>query len=194
MALNNGCDTIKQRPYYCRLASVVEQYVVYGVLKVKVFVGKYVKGRGMSSNQSLWKGSHVEEYLGGTPCLGSFNIELNEPVQLSPNKYVISRGGSRSLWPAMVLGHRCLVDRWPECPMHIIECISRVKLSDLLDEKNQTVEVLFEHTAPIPLWKFHAWKFVWARVGAEYYSDDYWNTVQKSFLLRKAASLARQKR
>lgn len=159
---------------------------------VKQFVGRYANGRGMSSQQLHWQHPDVTEYLGGVPHPGSFNIVLSEPVDLPPEDAVIKLGDNRRFWHLTIFGQNCLVYRWPECPMHIVECISLVKLSDFVTYSKQQIDVLIPRVKPIPRWKYFAWQYVWSNPNFDYYSDEYWNMVQRNFLTRKLARLARQ--
>lgn len=83
------------------------------------FVGRYANGMGMSSHQVHWQHPDVTEYLGGIPHLGSFNIARSEPVGLPTEATVIKLEDNRRFCHLTLLGQICLVDRWPECPVHL---------------------------------------------------------------------------
>lgn len=158
----------------------------------KRITGKFSHGRGMSETLGAWNDDFVRQYFGRMACAGSFNIILNEPVEFLPSAKIAIVDGCRGIWPATVFGHPCLVERWPECPLHIVECISDVKLRDLLGPSS-SVEVTLPSTIVLPAWKRHLWQRVWGGKNADYYSDAYWQSVRQNFFLRKAARFARQR-
>ena len=66
--------------------------------------------------------------------------------------------------------------------MHIVECILLVKLCDFVTYRTQTIDVLIPRLKPTPRWEYFAWQYVSSNPNFDYYSNEYWDMVQRNFL------------
>jgi len=133
--------------------------------------GEVVPGRGEA--KTLFAGRReLSDYFGAEPQPGTLNIVLDWPIQFWPKRAVIRFDDiHRRLWPAMVEGHRCLIHRWPNCPLHVVELISPHRFRI---EKGDRIRVMFDvaDTQPVPWARLLGWSWLWLSGRKRAYSDD----------------------
>lgn len=132
--------------------------------------GTLVSGRGNAS--SLLRGrSELLEYFGVEPQPGSLNILLNWPIELRPERAKVRIEVYLDAWEAKVNGQTCLVQRWKNCPLHLLEAISPHRF-DL--QKGRSVVVEFDSESVLPLSPRRAmgWLGLWALRRRYAYSCD----------------------
>jgi hypothetical protein len=140
--------------------------------------GIVVSGRGNAT--TLLRGRKaLNEYFGEEPHPGSLNILLDWPIEFCPARVKIRIEDYLVAWAGRVEGHRCLVQRWPNCPLHVVEVISphRFRL-----EKGQRARVRFHSIdlAPLPWSKLFGWGALWGlRRRYVYSSDRYYHWAQE---------------
>ena len=156
----------------------------HGWLGVFVYrSGKVVSGRGEAI--ALFAGrSELSDYFGAEPQPGTLNVVLDWPIQFEPDRAVIRLDDiHRRFWPATVDGHRCLVHRWPDCPLHVAELISPHRFRM---EKSERIRVSVDiaDTKPISRGRLLGWIWLWLPARKRAYSDD----AYFDWANRKAAS------
>ncbi len=134
-------------------------------------VGEVVPGRGQAT--PLFAGRReLYDYFGAEPQPGTLNIVLDWPIQFRAERAVIRFDDMhRRLWPAMLEGHRSLIHRWHNCPLHVIELISphrfRIK-------KGDRIQVTFNvaDTDAVSWRRSLGWTWLWLAHRKCAYSDD----------------------
>lgn len=133
--------------------------------------GEVVSGRGQAT--PLFAGRReLSDYFGAEPQPGTLNVVLDWPIQFRPARAVIRFDDiHRSLWPAMAEGHRCLIYRWPNCPLHVIELISPHRFRI---EKGDRIRMMFNaaDTEAVAWPRLLGWSWLWLPGRKRAYSDD----------------------
>jgi hypothetical protein len=110
-------------------------------------------------------------YFGTAPQTGSLNVVLDLPILLRPERAAVRFEDHRLGWSARLDGHACLVHRWPNCPLHIVELISPHRFRM---QKGQPVFVEFntDDLQPVRWRQFLGWGVLWSWGRSSYYSND----------------------
>ena len=132
--------------------------------------GVVVSGRGNAT--PLLRGrKELIEYFGEEPHPGSLNVLLDWPIQFFPIRVKIRLEDYLAVWPGKMEGRPCLIQRWPNCPLHVVEVISphRFRL-----EKGQRARLEFHlfDVEPLPWSKLFGWGALWGLRRRYAYSND----------------------
>lgn len=126
--------------------------------------GRVSSGRGAASPGLARASALYEELLGRPPVPGTLNIVLDEPVELSATRAVLSVDGSQYSWRASLNGSPCLAHRWRACPLHIIEVVSdrRLRADDgIRDGDHVQLALARDLIVSLPLVRLVAWALLW---------------------------------
>lgn len=104
-----------------------------------VLTGVVCSGRGIAS-QGI-DADRAGEILCAIPCPGTLNITMNYPLILLSSETMDAKGKQYAI-SGTINGIPCLVYRWRNAPLHVIEIISAEKLREALSLKDgQSVNV-----------------------------------------------------
>lgn len=157
--------------------------------KVHQITGKVVAGRGHAKNLPFLRDQKVNEFLGQTPFLGTLNLTLEIPIELSPSNAFSSNDRRAFFWPVKFNGLPCLAHRWKRCPLHILEIVSHVRLREEFQLEVGDSVTVAACLDPISLPRLLCWRFLWANSGSLYYeSDSYVKRVKKLPFIARAAN------
>ena len=171
------------RFHFCgiRLRPRVSKLVVVAMVRADWVVercGVVVSGRGNAT--PLLRGrKELSAYFGAEPHPGSLNILLDWPIQFRPARVKIRLEDYLVAWAGTMDGRPCLVQRWPNCPLHVLEVISPYRFGL---EKGERARVQFYglDLAPLPWSKLLGWSALWAlRRRYAYSNDSYYEWAQE---------------
>ena len=134
--------------------------------------GRVVSGRGKSTSK-LFGRRELFDYFGAEPQPGSLNIVLDGPILFRPERAKVRLEDHNIMilaWPARMEGHPCLVQRWRNCPLHVVEVISPYRFQ--IQKGSRTiVEFDVADTAQIAWDRLFVWGLLWYLRRSRVYSD-----------------------
>ena len=153
--------------------------------------GRVVSGRGKASSK-LSGLREFFDYFGAEPQPGSLNIILDGPLLFRPERAKVHLDDHNIFaWPARMEGQACLVWRWRNCPLHVVEVTSPHRFQ--IQKGSRTlVEFDVADTAPIPLGRLSGWTCLWFLRRTRAYSDDNYFVWASKMAVRYPAWLGQQ--
>lgn len=146
-------------------------------------------GRGIAKKSGFLSDPLLVDFLGASPFPGTLNILSPVPLAFDPQKALVLNGGKARFWPVTLEGTHCLAYRWRNCPLHVIEIVSAIKIRDMLGAERQEVSVKFSDVIPVSKLRRSAWRFFWEGHEKDYYgNDEYLRSVKRWRLLYKLAN------
>lgn len=136
--------------------------------------GRIISGRGIAASIVSDNSERIEPLLGATPYAGTLNIVMESPFFIKKATQIDIKGKQFA-----ILGHigeiPCLIYRWHNAPLHVIEVISSVRLRDVLDLKDGyiiNIQVRADKIRPVNAWRLSLWRLFYQHRPRVYYNDD----------------------
>lgn len=147
--------------------------------------GVVVRGRGLASCKVGDLPQQVLDYLGGNPVPGTANVILERPVRLRCDG-ILGSVGLHSYWPSEIQGDPVIIDRWPGCPLHVLEVISTKRIRDSAFPRERISIDLGQSHVPVIIGskEWLAWACAWLGRRSWYYRSDQYVVFTK-WLARK---------
>lgn len=136
--------------------------------------------------------SELVAYFGAEPQPGSLNILLDRPIELRPEHAKVRLEVYLDAWEAKVNGQACLVQRWRNCPLHVVEAISPHRF-DLEKGRSLLVEFPSESVLPLSPQKVIGWLGLWALRRPYVYSHDIYYRWAQNVAERSPAWFGQQR-
>ena len=134
-------------------------------------------GRGLASSHLMAHTARLSALLGGPVQPGSLNIALDRPIRLNlETSDELNRSQGRMVWQAALNGIPILLYRWADCPLSVVEVISRDHLRrrlDLSDGAKVILDIPRNSISPLSLRSQFGWALIWMGRSRLYYRDSY---------------------
>ena len=147
---------------------------------IRKFTGRVVNGRGLGTYRMLtlqeFFSKHNLEIFPGT-----LNVVLKTPVQFNKDRCANNYRNQFFFWPITVNGISCLVYRWSQCPMHILEIVATTKLRDRFSGEDVTIEIEASLLQKLTATNLYLWNLSWNGREKLYYRDSIYTNLLGKF-------------
>lgn len=148
------------------------------------FEATVIKGRGLATKRIEILQSHlnIADYK---IYPGSLNSVLKRPILFEKQSAVLNVENNWYFWNIKVNGVDCLAYRYPMCPFHILEIVSKHKLRTHLGLKEGDpiqIEIGNEILATLTWVQVLLWNIAWKGRESLYYSSNLYAKLIGKFL------------
>lgn len=150
---------------------------------------EYVKGRGKGRRSVLQNMPNLHKLLSDTPYPGTFNVVFDSPFELKRG-FILDDRRDRAGVPAKINGIPCVAYRFRHAPLHVLELISNVKLSEVFAGRKEPLqlEICEAHLVRPSTLRQMVWRLYYGSDQKKYYEDKKYQNIWGKNSLHKLAT------